>query len=379
MAGIRLVQRVNELERAGDASAALDVIERAPFTPAGGPMWTSARISRLLEVASFDPLLPPWALARWVRSQALGHLARPGSTAIQAAFRDARQARLAGATGARGAADPIDAQCQVSDHDWAFAQSYLHDQGALRDFVPECSPELIARAVDVGQWCGTPMGAYRFVRDEPTTITWHDLVADVEVQTVNIGTAATLQPGEHVIGRRVTSAGDSVFDAAPLAVSEQVARAVAARPAEWVSALEERGDDPVGPRVGLGAWRGGPSGLLTDLPDSVWQDLARGHRVWEPHDDPPEDPVTEGCAHLVLDAIDDDVFLVPGSPVRDPWPVVAAAWQRPGVVEELRELLRCGHRPEAVAHLGERLGGVARMCASINAIWMLRDDDRRPV
>jgi hypothetical protein len=379
MAAIRLIQQVNDRERAGDAAGALDIIESRPFTPTGGPMWTKARLSRLVEVASFDPLLPPWAVARWIRSQALGHLGRPGSPAILAAYRDAARARLGGATGARRGSDQVDARCQVSDHDWAFAQSYLHDHEGLSDFLAECAPELVARAVDVEGWCGTPMGGFRLVRDDATSITWHDLAADLEVQTINLGTAATLQPCEHVIGRRVTSAGESIFDAAPLAVSESVARSVAARPEEWVSALAERDDGPVGPRVGPGARRGGPSGVLTDLADSVWQDFARVHREVDPDAEPSDDPLSEWCAHLVLAAIDDDLFLVPGDPIRDPWPIVAAAWQRPGVTEELRTLLRYGYRAEAVAALGERLGGVARMCASVNAIWMLTGDDRPSV
>jgi hypothetical protein len=378
MAGIRLVQRVNELERSGSAAAALDAIEAAPVSPAGGPMWTLSRITRLMEVASFDPLLPSWAVARWIRSQALTHLGRPGAQAVRPALRDADRARLDGATGARRFADPVDTQCQVTDHDWAFAQSYLHDHGALQDFVAECPDELLARAPEVREWCGAPMGAYRFVRDEPRTITWHDLVADVEVRTVNLGTAATLQPGDHVIGRRVNSAGESVFEAAPLAVSESVARAVAAQPGEWVTALAERGEDAVGPKVAPSAWRGGPSGLLTDLPDSVWQDLAGWHGEHvEPHDEPPEDPVTQDCAHLVLAAIDGTLSAEPWSPVRDPWPVVAAAWQRPGVLAELRPRLRYGYSPEAVAAAGEKLGGLARSCASMSALWVLTGDHDR--
>ena len=218
------------------------------------------------------------------------------------------------------------------------------------------------------------MGAYRFVRDEPRNIVWHDLASGGEVQTMNLGTVATLQPGDHVIGRRVASAGEPLFDAAPLPVSERVARAVADSPAEWVSALGDRGDEPVGPRVRRGAWRGGPSGLLTDLPDSVWQDLARLHRRSdEPGAPGPVDSLVAGCLGLVLSGIEDAVIVPPTMPVRDPWPVVGAALEHPGVWECLLDRLDEDYEMEEIAVLGERLGGpVGRALCSLTILFMAR-------
>lgn len=374
MAAIRLVQRVNDRERAGDAEGALDVIERSPMSPTGGAMWTKARVSRLVEVATFGPLLPSWAVARWVRSQALGHLGRPGSREILAAYGDARRAHLGGVTGARASADPVEAQCQIADHDWVFAQSYLHEHHGLRDFLAECSPDLVARAAGVEAWAGAAMGAFRLVRDDATTITWHDLAEDREVRTLNLGAAATLHPGEHVIGRRVSSAGEWIFDAAPLAVPEEVASAVATDPSAGVAALGDRGDGTVGPRVRPGSWRGGPSGLLTDLPDKLWEDIA--HAAREPEEHPSNgpdtsEPLLEGCVELVLESIEAPIWLAPHDPVRDAWPVVAAAWQHPGVFEALTRRLDRTFDALEVADTGKRLGGVGRRLASLMAVSML--------
>jgi hypothetical protein len=374
MAGIRLVQRVNERERAGDAGGALDIIEGAPRSPTGGAMWTKARVSRLVEVATFGPLLPPWAVARWIRSQALGHLGRPGSREILAAYGDARRARLGGVTGARASADPIEAQCQVADHDWVFAQSYLHEHHGLQDFLTGCSPDLVARAPGVEGWAGQAMGAFRLARDDATTITWHDLGEDREVRTLNLGAAATLHPGDHVIGRRVTSGGEWVFDGAPLAVPEQVAAAVGEEPSAWVAALGGRDEQSLGPRVRPGSWRGGPSGLLTDLPDKVWEDIALGHRELDEDgraSGESGDPLLEGCVELVLQAVEAPIWLAPHDPVRDPWPVVAAAWQHPGVFEILTSRLDRTFDPLEVAAAGRRMGGVARRLSSLMALSML--------
>lgn len=374
MAGIRLVQRVNDRERAGDAAGALDVMEKAPFSPSGGPMWTRSRTSRLLEVATYDSLLPSWAVARWVRAQALGDLGRPGSQAILEAFRDARRAHLGDATGARPSTDPVDAQCQVADHDWVFGQSYLYDHDGLRTFLGQCAPELVARASDIETWSGTVMGAFRFVRDEATAITWHDLAADREVSTVNLGTVATLHPGDHVIGRRVTSAGESLFDAAPLMVARDVAEAVAADPVAWVDAVSERGEGPIGPRVRRGAWRGGPSGLLTDLSDSVWKDLARLHGVGRGGtSEAGGDRLVAACTELVIAGVEDTVLTPHSLPLRDAWPAVGAALEYPGVWDCLVRRLEEDHELVDVAALGERLGGViGRSLCSLTMVAMAR-------
>jgi hypothetical protein len=273
--------------------------------------------------------------------------------------------------------DEIEMQCRTRDHDWAYAQAYLSTYGGLRGFLTrQASRELLSRAPGVEDWAHAPMGAFRLLRDDAQTITWGDLSADDEVCTINLGAAAGLEVGEHVIGRRVTCGGVDLFDTAPLRVPEHVASAVASDPSDWVRALGERGDVGVGPRVRPGAWGGGPSGLLTDLPDSVWQDLALD--AHESHSETCRDGgidcLGQGSLALATRALDGVVEPHPPVGLRDPWPAVAAALQKPAVWADLT--LRVLDDPDSVhdasdfARLGQRLGGVARtLCwASIHAL-----------
>lgn len=359
---LRLLQQVDRRELAGDAVGALELIEADPTAPDGGAMWTGSRISRLLEVDALGPLLPSWAWARWLAVQAVAISDPSGPARTRSALRDAARAGLSGA-----GVPPA----QVLDHDWVFAQTFLHEHGGLADLLARrAAPQVVMRATGVEQPVGAPMGAYRLLGDDATTIRWLDVGAGREVRTVNLGAAATLSPGEHVIGRRVTGGADTLFDRAPLRVADEVAQEVARRPEEWVAVLAGRGESDVGPRVADGSWAVGPSGLLTDLPDSVWRDLALARADLHPaavratHGEDPDplwDPVEEGCVELVLEALDGEVDVPPGLPLRDPWPAVSAALLRPDVYGlVLERLIDEGREGNDLRELGTRLSCVAR-------------------
>jgi hypothetical protein len=105
----------------------------------------------------------------------------------------------------------------------------------------------------------------------------------------------------------------------------------------------------------------------------VWEDLA--YDVWEVaaiehhhlcssgeetcHQT--TDVLSEGCVELVLSALDGRLWVPPGVGLRDPWPAVAAALQRPGVSLHLAlRIVGEGHGPADIVELGQRLGGFAR-------------------
>ncbi len=326
--------------------------------------WTPSRIMRLLEIDTFGPLLPAWAWARWLRGQALDCLGPPDEGRLRGVLDDAS---LVGPEAA----------------DWVVAQSYLYDRGGLRALLRIASPDLVQRASGVEQWPDAGMGAFRFVGDSAATITWFRLDTDEEVETLNLGLAATLRPGDHVIGRRVTCGADTLFESPPLAVPETVATAVSREPGAWLEVL--RRHEEVREPLTLGvAPLSRTSGLLTDLPDRIWQDLAGG--VWEVaqqerfHDDShcqegsaTLDVLSEACIDLVLAAIDDlrrdTSRLWAEPPLRDPWPAVAAALQRPGVSLGLViRLITDGYRPGELVALGERLGGFARRMCHVDVL-----------
>ena len=361
---LRLLRQVSYLERAGDAAGALDLVVSTARRPDGTMMWSPSRIMRLLEIDTFGPRLPAWAWARWLRGQALDCLGPPDEGRLRGALDDAS---LVGPDAA----------------DWAVSQSYLYDRDGLSALLRIASPDLVQRASDVGQWPDAGMGAFRLVGDSAATITWLRLDTDEEVETLNLGTAATLRPGDHVIGRRVICGTDALFESPPLAVPETVATAVSRQPGAWLEVLRRR-EEAIDPLTRSVARIPRTSGILTDLPDRVWEDLAYG--VWEVaeeerfHDDSPRyegppalDVLSEACIDLVLAAMDDlrrrRSRLWAEPPLRDPWPAVAAALQRPGVSLSLvARMISDGYGPGDLVALGGRLGGFARSMCGVDPV-----------
>ncbi len=376
---IELLQRVNGLERAGDVVGALELVLDTAFTQDGRARWTRGRIMRLLEIDAFGPRLPPWAWARWVRAQALDGVGHPDADRLRAALADADRAGLSvDPAGGGRSSDDMEAQSRLIEHDWVFAQSYLYTHGGLRKLLPAVAPDVLGRAIDVASWCDAGLGAFRLLRDSPATITWLQLGTEEEVQTLNLGTAATLHPGDHVIGRRVTCGAQVLFEGPPLAVPEAVATAVARRPDSWVTAIADGAEGILGPRRRVEAQPTRPSGLLTDLPDRLWEDVAYG--AWEAQaeqrlrrmsdEDTPgtTDLLSEACVELVIAAMDGRLWQPRGAVLHDPWPAVAAALQRPGVSLDLvLRMVTEGRGPADIVALGHRVGGFARTLCGVEA------------
>ena len=111
------------------------------------------------------------------------------------------------------------------------------------------------------------MGGFRLLGSQPATVTWEDLAVGEPVVTPNIGSACLVEPGECVIGRLVPIEGGAMFEGVPLVVPEAVAVRVARDPASWIDALRSTSEGTAGPEV---AAAGDTSGLLSDVPMSVW-------------------------------------------------------------------------------------------------------------
>jgi hypothetical protein len=362
---IGVMQAVNAREHAGDATGALDLMERHLHGPDGRPFWSSWRVDRLLQVATLEDLLPGWALSRWLLAQAMVNVdeaTRPITTSALAA------ARRVGGYPASGTRDPEVRSLleRVVDHDWVHRQAFLYDEGGLRRFTSgRFAPGLVARAEPLDAWESAPMGAYRFLRRTPRVVWWEDVASGEEVETVNLGAAVELAEGGHVLGRVVPAAEGLLFESPPLPVPGPVAAAVAASPAAWVEALADHADE-------VETLSGHPD-LLTDVPRRVWTTLAGEHALparadgrlgeaLECPDDGDDCPLQAGerlAAGLVLVAAAgglDDVT----SP--DPWPCVSAAAVAPGAWLWVLAGSSPGGGP-ALAALGERLvGPAASLC-----------------
>jgi hypothetical protein len=273
MRSVPLVEAVDEAERRGDAEEAL----RLMLTHAEGlSFWRPRRYTCVLQMAWLAPVLPGWATSRWVGAQAAQHLGeRNDPVARHRVHRALGLAiELRGGLDSLPGRDLVDRQCRILDHDWVFRELYLYDLGALQHFVRRiATPDLLAGADGIAAWPASPMGGYRFVGCDPGTTTWEDLDDGAVLVTPNIGSAATLLPGDCVLGRVVPIEGGVMFEAPPMPVPEAVALAVSSEPHGWVEELR------AGPR-GLAVAGAQPcSGLLSDVPDAVLEqgvDQGRG-------------------------------------------------------------------------------------------------------
>jgi hypothetical protein len=359
------MQAVDAREQAGDATGALDLMERHLHGPDGRPFWSPWRVDRLLQVATMEDLLPGWALSRWLLAQApltLDEEARPITTRALAA------ARRVGRYPRPGTRDRDEQRLleRVVDHDWVHRQAFLYEEGGLRRFLDgRFAPGLVARADQVEAWASAPMGAYRLLCRTPRVLRWEDTGSGREIETLNLGAAVEVAEGDHVLGRMVPAAEGSLFESPPLPVPAPVAAAVAASPSDWVEVLARHRDE-------VETLRGHPD-LLTDVPRQVWTALAReravparpdsrlGEALACPDDghDCPLQADERLAAGLVLLAAAGGLDEV-SSP--DPWPCVAAAAVAPGAWMWVLAGSSPGDGP-ALAALGERLvGPAASLC-----------------
>ena len=267
MRNVAVLRATDDAERRGDARAALDLMEEHP---GGFGFWRPWRVRALLQMAMFGSLLPPWATSRWILAQAGQQLPdqRGGleSRRVQRALELAVELR--GGRASLPGGDPRDALCKVMDHDWVFRQLHLYEFGGLRHFLGRgASADLVSGADRIQEWAAAPMGGFRLLGSQSATVTWEDLAVGEPVVTPNIGSAVLVEPGECVIGRLVPIEGGAMFEGVPLVVPEAVAVRVARDPASWIDALRSTSEGTAGREVEAA---GDTSGLLSDVPMSVW-------------------------------------------------------------------------------------------------------------
>ena len=335
----------------------MELIERDLADREDENFWRPERIRRLLQLDLFGPLLPRWATSRWILEQAAQSLDRRGRHRSLRALEVAVETR--GGEETLVGTDDLDARAKVIDHDWVFRQLLLYEFGALQDFVARvASPELLSGADSIHEWALTPMGGFRLVRESPRTLLWQDLATEAEIESINLGAASLLEPGECALGRLVPIDGGAMFETAPLFVPDEVARQVADEPADWVAAVsaECRRVRPAG--LGIRT-SGNDFQLLTDVP--IWVQQAVAHASLErpaARSAKPSVPPTDVAeqAALVRAALDEELgdldFVV------SPWPTVAASLLEPRVFREVRPGLEAADGPR-LARLADVLAAPA--------------------
>lgn len=361
-ADLHLLRATDEAEARGDARGALDLILRDVRLRHDANFWRPEKTTRLMQLAYLGPLLPRWATSRWILAQAAQWLDETSRSRVEAAM---AVAILVGGSGRGEDVDELDLRAKTLDHDWAFRQALLYDFGGLRHYLERvASPDLVAGADRIRDWAETPLGGYQLLRETASRLTWFDLREGVEVETVNLGAAGMLTPGEHVLGRLVPVDGGRMFETAPLFVPDRVARQVADAPAEWVEALASIGfEDGYDGRPLETTGHDFP--LLTDAPVMIQQlmmieveESVYGHALDTSSLDLADIQLRFVLA-AVQDRLRDEMF------GASTWPVVAAFLLEPSM------FLRFVRRPRPGApgdwrRLAERLAGPAsRLCSDL--------------
>lgn len=251
----------DELETRGDAARALRVIEDMPVDTMGRPFWRPERERRLRQLVVPGDAAPAWVRGRWILAQAAQ--STPGDVKRALAL----AVRTRGGPSTLWGVDELDAQCKVIDHDWVYRQLVLHEYGGLATFLRmRANSALLSAGRGFEAWVGAPMGAFELFDEAPAKLTWRHVGSDRLVDTVNLGGAALCARGAHVIGRVVEADAVAVFESPPLCVPADVAEAVAASPADWISALAAGYQGPHGPVLAEFVARVHHFDLLCDMP-----------------------------------------------------------------------------------------------------------------
>lgn len=359
----QVIRAVDEAEARGDARAALGLIEHDVAARAEHVegFWRPGRVLGLWQIALFGPVLPRWVTSRWVLAQA-AHWTEPSRRRLWNKTLDTALEIRGGSSTLQGR-DRYDEGARVMDHDWVHRQLWLYEFGALEHFLRRvASGDLLTGAEQIHAWAKAPMGAFRLVVDEGSTLTWHDLGADREVETVNLGAASSIGTGECGIGRLVPVAGGVMFESAPLHLPEDLAARVADDPVDWMSPVAEGcRRTQLDQLVVTG---GHDFGLTTDVPIRI-QDLIAVDVVElldEFDFEPQEDFVATG-RELMRAAMDDR--LPWGGIDLDPWPTIAAVLLAPSVFTEFVLGLDPSDAPD-LRRLADRLAGpAAAVCRAV--------------
>lgn len=315
-ADLRVMFRVDEAERCGDARGALELILASPDGGQGG-FWRPWRVARLSQLFVLASTLPAWVTSRWILEQALQDLS-PATRPITAGAMDAA-IQLRGGPAVLPGKDPTDARGKVIDGDWAYRQSYLYDLGGLESFLRDrASAELIASADRIEEWTRAPMGGYELVGHGPAVTSWADLATGDVVGVPALGSGVLMLPGEHAIGRLVPVEGGRMFETAPLAVPEWVARRVADDPVDWLEALEEEVE--AGGQIRTGGHR---FGFIADVPDAALLLTVFPGMDWRAG--PGDDELVASFMSTAKDALAEHAGLRRPTGEVSLWPCLAAA------------------------------------------------------
>jgi hypothetical protein len=313
------------------------------------------RLSRLVGLAG---LLPRWAVSRWILAQAAQHVDQPNRRRIGRALHVALMAQPPAAGGSRHGQQAH--ETQIHDHDWVFRQVFLYELGGLAHFVEQVAPpDLLAGADRIEEWVQAPLAGYRYLAASGGVLTWERLgTAGTAgtVETIDIGSATLLEPGDCAIGRVVPTDQGMLFESAPLRVPADAAALVSEDPARWVEAVAAaaRQTDEDG---NAACYTGGHDfDLLTDVPVLV-QDmlvLAAADRRGDRRDHTPAGKLALET-RFVLDALRGDLDDVDGA---SPWPTVAEKLLDNMVRNAVTAALTPADRPRLL-RLARKLGGPA--------------------
>ncbi|MGI8522974.1 MAG: hypothetical protein ACR2K3_06645 [Nocardioides sp.] len=318
---------VDDAERRGDADEALRLISGRLLGPDGRAFWRPWRVSRLAQVTLLGPALPAWAVSRWIVAQAHETFGGAGDRRRRRSLELALEVR--GSTDGLSVHGEDDAMCKMIDHDWVYRQLFLYELGGLSAFIRSAAtPDLLAGADRIREWAKAPMVALRLEERTAESVTWERVDDREPLVLPNIGSAALVVPGEHVLGRLVPVEAGAMLESAPLVVPAEIADRVAEDPTSWIDAIAAARD-----RVPTGGFE---SGLLHDVRDTIWQ-LA----LTNPADAPPDESeigvyLARATVELARQCLAEPFVWAPDD--IDPWACVRAALLSLSVVTRLPQV-----------------------------------------
>jgi hypothetical protein len=344
---------VNDAERAGEAARALSLIGSRPFDQDGRLFWRTSRIERLGQLIMLGPDLPPWIVSRWIVAQTHDDLGAPGDRRRRRAEQIAVDVR-GGLAGLSTHGDD-DARCKVADHDWVYRQVYTYELGGLGRFVRTCAtPALVARADHIHDWAGALMCGLLLLERRPRTLVWQRLDTGERLELHNIGSAALVAVGEHVLGRLVPVEGGLMLEGAPLAVPRSVAERVAADPSSWIHEISRSRDD-----IETGGFE---VGVPHDVPGFLWQcALLDAAAPLPDHCD--MEYVAGRALALARECL--DPAWVPDPDEIDLWACVRAALLSPSIVERLPRVAGPDDLPVLTTLAGELVAPADAVCREV--------------
>jgi hypothetical protein len=192
------------------------------------------------------PELPRWMVSRWLVALSHDCLGRRRDRQRRRALEIAlgvRGGRDGSPTGGDAQAHPDRTDHDLLDHDfldhdWVYRHVATYELGGLARFVRlRAAPELVTRADRIHEWARAPMAGLRLVERACAITTWERLDTGERLELANVGSAALVADGEHVLGRLVPVEEGLMLEGAPVVVPRAVAEQVAADPSSWIEAI----------------------------------------------------------------------------------------------------------------------------------------------